>query len=103
MERVEYFMNFKKYATDIKSILREYLSDFEVYVFGSVVRGDYSPGLSDIDLAVVSDDFKVREKKLEVYDVLFERFFDTPFEFHLLTKDGWNFYLRFIKKDYLKI
>ena len=103
MERAEYFMNFKKYATDIKSILREYLSDFEVYVFGSVVRGDYSSGLSDIDLAVVSDDFKVREKKLEVYDVLFERFFDTPFEFHLLTKDRWNFYLRFIKKDYLKI
>lgn len=51
------------------------------------MRGDYSPGLGDIDLAVVSDDFKVREKKLEVYDVLFERFFDTPFEFHLLTKD----------------
>ena len=25
MERAEYFMNFKKYATDIKSILREYL------------------------------------------------------------------------------
>jgi len=99
----EYFINFKKYAVDIKSLLREYLSDFEVYVFGSLVRGDYSQGLSDIDLAVISDDFKVREKKLKVYDVLFERFFDTPFEFHLLTKDRWNFYLRFIKKDYLEI
>jgi len=99
----EYFINFKKYTVDIKSLLREYLSDFEVYVFGSLVRGDYSQGLSDIDLAVISDDFKVREKKLKVYDVLFERFFDTPFEFHLLRKDRWNFYLRFIKKDYLEI
>ena len=96
-------MNFKRHAERIKSVLKEYLSDFEVYVFGSVVRGDYSPGLSDIDLAVVSDDFKVREKRLEVYDVLFEKFFDTPFEFHLLTRDGWDFCLRFIKKDYLKV
>ena len=41
------FHKFQKYAVNIKSILREYLSDFEVYVFGSVVRGDYSPGLSE--------------------------------------------------------
>ena len=62
----EYFINFKKYAVNIKSILREYLSDFDVYVFGSVVKSDCSLGLSDIDLAVISDYFKVREKKLEV-------------------------------------
>ncbi|RLI86980.1 MAG: nucleotidyltransferase domain-containing protein [Archaeoglobales archaeon] len=103
MERSEYFVNFKKYAMEIKRILRSYLSDFEVYVFGSVVKGNYSPGLSDIDLAIVSDEFKIREKKLKVYDILFEKFFDTPFEFHLLTKNRWNFYLRFIKNDYLKI
>ncbi len=73
MERSEYFLNFKKYAKEIKNILKNYLSEFEVYVFGSVIR--------------VSDEFKNRQKKLKVYDILFERFFDTPFEFHLLTKD----------------
>jgi len=103
MERAKYFLNFKKYAIEIKNILKNYLSEFEVYVFGSVVRGDYSPGLSDIDIAVVSDEFKNRQKKLEVYDILFEKFFHTPFEFHLLTKDRWKFYLRFIKNDYIKI
>lgn len=103
MERSKYFLNFKKYAKEIKNILKNYLSEFEVYVFGSVIRGDYSPGLSDIDIAIVSDEFKDRRKKLEVYDILFERFFDTPFEFHLLTKDRWKFYLRFIKNDYIKI
>ncbi|ADC66535.1 DNA polymerase beta domain protein region [Ferroglobus placidus DSM 10642] len=103
MERAEYFLNFKKYAEEIKRILKEHLSEFEVYVFGSVVRGDYSIGLSDIDIAVVSDELKDREKKLEIYDLLLEKFFETPFEFHLLTKEKWKFYLRFIKNDYVKI
>jgi predicted nucleotidyltransferase len=35
-----------------------------VFVFGSVVRGDYCVGLSDIDITVVSSDFKDREKRL---------------------------------------
>ncbi len=103
MERAEYFLNFKKYAKEIKKVLEEHLSEFEVYIFGSVVRGEYSIGLSDIDVAVVSDELKDRKKKLEVYDLLFEKFFDSPFEFHLLTKDKWKFYLRFIKNDYMKI
>ena len=45
------------------------LGDYRVYVFGSVVRGDYSPGLSDTDVAIVSDEFENGEKKLEVYAV----------------------------------
>jgi len=87
----EYFLNFKRHAERIKSVLKEYLSDFEVYVFGSVVRGDYSPGLSDIDLAVVSDDFKVGRRGWKSMTCC-SKSFDTPFEFHLLTRDGWDFY-----------
>lgn len=98
----DYFLNFKKYTEEIKKILADHLSVFEIYVFGSVVRGDYSPGLSDIDIAIVSEEFADRKRKLEIYDILFEKFFDTPFEFHLLTKEIWRFYLRFID-DYVEI
>ncbi len=102
MERQKYFSDFLRYAEDVKRILTNCLSDFEVYVFGSVLK-DFSPGLSDIDIAIVSDEFESREKKLQIYDLLFEKFFDSPFEFHLLTKKKWEFYLRFIGNDYLPV
>ncbi len=103
MERSKYFSNFMKYAREVKESLRGQLKNFEVYIFGSVVRGDFSPGLSDIDIAIVSDEFESREKKMRVYDLLFEKFFDTPFEFHLLTRRRWRFYLKFIGDDYLLV
>jgi len=46
-----------------------------VFVFASIVRGDYCVGLSDIEIAVVSSDFKDREKKLKVYSKLFREIF----------------------------
>jgi len=74
-----------------------------VFVFGSVVRGDYCIGLSDIDVAIVSEDFKNREKKLRIYNVLYEKYFDSPIEFHLLTPQQWEFFLRFIGDEYIEI
>ncbi|MEM0480763.1 MAG: nucleotidyltransferase domain-containing protein [Candidatus Aenigmatarchaeota archaeon] len=71
--------------------------------FGSVVKGNYSIGLSDIDIAIVSEEFKDRNKKLLIYDLLFEKYFDSPLEFHILTQEQWNFYLRFIKNDFVEI
>lgn len=97
MERLDYFKNYGKYMKEIKALLTKYLEDFEIYVFGSVIRGDYSIGLSDIDVAIVSDELKIRNKKLMVYDILFEKYFDSPFEFHLLTEKEWSFLLMFIK------
>lgn len=97
MERLDYFKNYGKYMKEIKALLTKYLGDFEIYVFGSVIRGDYSIGLSDIDVAIVSDELKIRNKKLMVYDILFEKYFDSPFEFHLLTEKEWSFLLMFIK------
>ncbi len=84
-------------------LLRKHPRDFEVYVFGSVVRGNFSPGLSDVDVAIVSDEFEDRKRRLEVYDILLERYFDTPLEFHLLTRGRWKFYRRFIGEDFVKV
>ena len=101
MERVEYFKNYSKYVKEMKKLLSEHLKEFQLYVFGSILN-DYSVGLSDIDIAIVSDEFKSREKKLRAYDVLFEKYFYSPFEFHLLTKKEWEFFLRFVGKKFIK-
>jgi predicted nucleotidyltransferase len=102
MEKKYYFLKYKEIAGEVKDTANEEVKA-RVFVFGSVVRGDYCVGLSDIDIAVVSSDFKDREKKLKVYNKLFEKYFDSPIEFHLLTPEQWEFYLRFIGRDYLEV
>ncbi|MEM5820829.1 MAG: nucleotidyltransferase domain-containing protein [Candidatus Aenigmatarchaeota archaeon] len=102
MERTEYLEKVKKLLKEMKKIVNQHVNA-KIYVFGSIVKGNFSIGLSDVDIAIVSDEFKNREKKLEVYDILFSKYFDYPFEFHLLTEKQWNFYLRFIKKDFIEI
>jgi len=57
----------------------------------------FSIGLSDIDVAIVSDRFKDREKKLETFGKLTKEFFDSPFEFHVLTRKQWETHKKFIK------
>ena len=103
MERVDYFKNYGKCVKEMRDLLSKYLEEFELYVFGSAIKGDYSIGLSDIDVAIVSNEFELRKKKLRVYDVLFEKYFDSPFEFHLLTVKRWKFFSRFIGKDFVKV
>jgi len=100
---VKFFENYLEEARVIKKKVSRFLRECEVFVFGSVVRGDYSPGLSDIDVAIVSDEFADRRKLEDVYDFLWEEYFNAPFEFHLLTRKKWNFYRRFIGEDYVKV
>jgi len=102
MERLNYFKDFEKIAKEIKEIANRHVKA-KVYVFGSIVTSKYSVGLSDIDVAIVSDEFKDREKRLKLYDELFERYFDSPLEFHLLTEKQWKFFLNFIGKNYREV
>jgi len=97
-ERKKYFENLETYVDEIKSIAKKECPDAQVYVFGSVVEGDYSIGLSDIDIAVVSEMFKDRDKKLEVFGKLTKIFFDSPFEFHVLTREQWENFKNFARK-----
>ena len=95
--RRKYFEQLNEYLKKIKEIVKREIPDAEIYLYGSVVEGRFSIGLSDIDVAIVSDRFKDREKKLEVFGKLIKEFFDSPFEFHVLTEEQWNFYKKFIK------
>jgi len=74
MERIKVFENYLEYGKKIKELLEKHLSSFELFIFGSVVKGNFSIGLSDIDIAIVSDEFKNRNKKLEIYDLYFLSF-----------------------------
>lgn len=59
--------------------------------------------MSDIDFAIVSNDFVDRKLRLEVYDALFSKYFNSPLEFHLLTEEQWEYYKRFVEKDFIEI
>ena len=102
MERIVFFREYRRIGKEIKETVSMHVKA-RVYIFGSAVRGDYSVGLSDLDVAIVSDEFKNRDKRLKVYDILFSKYFKTPIEFHLLTNEQWKFYLRFIGKEYEEI
>ncbi|WP_257640090.1 nucleotidyltransferase domain-containing protein [Archaeoglobus fulgidus] len=96
--RKKYFDNLEEFLKEIKEITRRDVQDAEMYLYGSVVEGDYSIGLSDIDIAIVSDIFKDRNRKLEFFGKITKKFFDSPFEFHILTKKEWKMSKRFIRK-----
>jgi predicted nucleotidyltransferase len=100
--RKYYFSNYVEVAREVKEIVNREVKA-RVFVFGSVVRGDYCVGLSDIDVAIVSCDLEDREKKLRVYSLLYEKCFESPLEFHLLTPRQWEFYLKLIGKDYIEV
>jgi predicted nucleotidyltransferase len=55
-EEYSIFENYKEYIIDIKKFLENKISNFKIFVFGSVVRKDYVLGLSDIDIAIVSNE-----------------------------------------------
>jgi predicted nucleotidyltransferase len=102
MERLKYFLNFKEVGKEVKEIVNKHVKA-RVFIFGSVVRNDYCIGLSDIDIAIVSDEFENREKRLKVYDILFSKYFDSPLEFHLLTPKQWEYFLKFIGNEFIEI
>ena len=93
-ERIRIFKNYMEYAKVVKKIAQELLGDAKVYVFGSVVKGDYHPILSDIDVAVVTS-CRDRRKRLELKAKV-ARLFGDIFEIHVLNENEWRFYKRFI-------
>jgi len=96
--RRKYFDNLEYYLEEIKKIVKRKFPDAEIYLYGSVVDGDYSIGLSDVDIGIVSDELSNRDKKLELFGELTKKFFESPFEFHIFTKEQWKSCRRFIGK-----
>ena len=94
--REKYFKDYASYARRIKRIAEKYFGSVKLYVFGSVVEGDYHVMLSDIDVAVVVNSYE-KEKALRL-KVEVEKNFGDVFQLHVLSEKEWKFYLNFVKK-----
>ena len=101
-ERKKYFENVDHYLQIIKREVTEIFPDAKVYLFGSVIRGDYKI-YSDVDVMIVSDrapeniseQSKIKVHLLREIGDLF-----APFEFHITTTEVFeNWYKKFIKDE----
>ncbi len=101
MRRKKYFDNWRYYAKVIKDLAIKELGEVKVIVFGSVVKGDYHPALSDIDVLIVSPNMP--ESNLERAKIKV-RILDrigkwNPFEIHLVNPKEYEWYRKFILLD----
>ncbi len=98
--RAEYFERYLEYCRLIKRKVEERWGPVRVVVFGSVVRGDYNPALSDIDVLVVTPwEPSPRERAAIICYVKNKVLKDpaAPFEVHVASEREYReWYSRFI-------
>lgn len=97
-EALEYLKNYREVATSVKEVIKEYYKDARIFVFGSVVRGEYTAS-SDIDILVVSDEVNRESAARLKANILRKIGMAIPIEIHVTTRKGLDaWYLRFIDK-----
>jgi len=92
--------NYKKVLKKVKEIVHSIDPVAEIYVFGSVVRGEFT-GASDIDVLIITNNI---EKKYEIMVHVYKNV-EAPIELHIVTPDMYRrWYKRFIdEKELVKI
>ncbi len=97
LQRVKMLKNWKAWVSKIAKVAKELMLDAEVYVIGSVVRGDFVAG-SDVDILIVSNSVPERIVGRGKIKVLIEEKLNLPyyhpFEIHLLKPEEAELYLR---------
>jgi len=101
ISKEKYFKNYLKYVKILKENAKKILKDknLKVIVFGSVIEKDYTLS-SDIDILIISS--KIPKKGIKRAKIL-GRIYNSidifsPFEIHLINKEDWKVYKKFIKK-----
>jgi len=92
---VHYFKNYLEVAKRVKNIVHRFDPSAKVYVFGSVVKGEYT-ALSDIDILVVTSKLKLK------YDIIVAVYSEVnaPVELHVTTPAVFEkWYLKFIEPE----
>jgi len=98
----EFRSDFIKHARKVKEMALETFGDADVYVFGSVVRGECHP-MSDVDVAVVVSSDVSEDKRVDFYRKIRREFgILHPLEIHILSRKEWRVYEKFVK-DFIKI
>jgi len=97
----KYFKNWRSISRKIKKVLVKFLEDkkLRVIVFGSVVRGNFTP-LSDIDLLIVSEKVKPTLEEIVMIRRKIKECLNDPYpplEIHVASPKLFrNWYKKFI-------
>ncbi len=105
-KRKKYFENYLKHSQQIKKLAKEFFKEkfLKMFVFGSVVRGDYSIGLSDIDIAIILKKGVHRDEKVRFLLLIDEKFPENPFEIHIVSEEKWkSWYAKFVKENFIEV
>ncbi|MEM0481255.1 MAG: nucleotidyltransferase domain-containing protein [Candidatus Aenigmatarchaeota archaeon] len=95
-KRREAVKNAEKYLKEISSRAKNILKDAKVYVFGSYVKGNFHPFLSDIDVLIVSKEINDKNRAKIALEI--EKDLPRIFEIHLVNEKEFEFYKFFIDK-----
>ena len=93
-----YLRNYLEVAKRVKGVVHSIDPNARVYVFGSVVRGDYTAS-SDIDLLVVTSNSKLK------YDIMVAVYkeVDAPVELHVTTPEVFErWYKKFVRPEEMR-
>lgn len=104
-ENKKYFQNYKFYCQKIKKEAEKILGSVEVLVFGSIVKGKFTPK-SDIDVLIISENLPFDQEKRAKIKIKIKSAIPlfSPFQIHLSTPTEYqSWYQRFIKEDFEKI
>ena len=91
--------NHKKYLKEIESSIKTILKDPQIFLFGSIIDGNLVAG-SDIDILIIANVPKKHLKRAEVIAEIEENAglpLSHPFEFHLLTQEELNIWIKIYK------
>jgi predicted nucleotidyltransferase len=101
----EFIKNHKKYLKKIESSIKVILKNSQTYLFGSIIEGNLVAG-SDIDILVIANVPKNHLKRAEVIAAIEENVglpISHPFEFHLLTQEELDIWIKIYKFKFEKI
>ena len=97
--------NYKKYLKIINKSINTILENSKVYLFGSVIEDNLVAG-SDIDILIISNVPKKHLKRAEIIAKIEENAglpLSHPFEFHLLTEEEFNTWIKIYKLKFESI
>ena len=105
-DRAKMLREWRVWATRVAVAVKENLPGAQVYVIGSVVRGDHTGG-SDIDILILSDALPNKSIERAQLKVKIEEAaklpLSHPFQFHLATPPEAEAYFRMSGKSALKL
>jgi len=106
LKRARMLREWKMWIQKIAKAVKKLLPNAEIYIIGSIARGDYVGG-SDVDILIISPNLPEKASDRAKIKVLLEEELNLPyyhpFEIHLLKPNEAKPYFRRAKRDVVKI